>query len=85
MERDDTPTHEALAAYAHDAWSGWMRYMFEKSTLNEDGTATIPAWAVERWTRQMDTVYTELPEGEKNSDRSEADRMMQIMRGENDV
>ena len=44
---------ESLAAYAHDAWAGWMIYLFAQSDLNPDGTVTIPAWAVERWARQV--------------------------------
>jgi hypothetical protein len=70
---------EKLAAYAHKAWAGWMDYLFEKSTLNPDGTVTIPAWAVERWKRQAKTPYAELPENEKESDRKEADFMLAII------
>lgn len=71
---------ELLAAYSHDAaWSGWMRYMIGKGTLNDDGTWTMPAWAVERWMRQMNTPYAELSEQEKNSDREEADNMLAII------
>jgi len=70
---------EPLAEYAHGAWSGWMRYLFGKSTRNADGTVTIPAWAVERWTRQVETRYADLPENEKDSDRTEADSMIGIM------
>ena len=70
---------EKLAEYAHKAWSGWMDYLFLKSTLNLDGTVTIPVWAVERWKRQAKTPYAELPEGEKKSDRSEADEMLSIV------
>jgi len=71
---------EKLAEYAHAAWSGWMKYMFSKSTKNAGGSMTIPAWLVERWTRQMNTPYTELPEGEKKSDRNEADIIIGIMK-----
>ena len=63
---------ESLARYAHEAWSGWMVYLFKKSTENSDGTVTIPKWAVERWKRQSSTVYDQLPENEKESDRAEA-------------
>lgn len=73
---------EALADYAHQAWSGWMQYLFGLSTINDDGTVTIPATSVERWQRQVRTPYTELSEAEKESDRKEADRMLAIMRGE---
>lgn len=70
---------EKLAEYAHAAWSGWMEYLFEKSAQNADGTVTIPAWAVSRWQRQMNTPYEALPASEKESDGVEADRMIAIM------
>ena len=71
---------ETLARYAHDgAWSGWMKYQFSKCTPNEDGTLTIPKWAVDRWTYQMNTPYDELPEEMKQSDREEADRIIEIL------
>lgn len=72
------PRREALAAYAHQAWSGWMRYMFAQSRTNKDGTVTIPKELVDRWTRQMQTPYEDLPGEEKESDRHEADRMLLI-------
>ena len=70
---------EKLAEYAHIAWSGWMVYLFEKSTINPDGTVTIPKWAVSRWTRQANTPYKELLEDEKGSDRDEANKMLRIV------
>ncbi len=80
--------NERLAEYAHRAWSGWMKYMFDKSipykpgnVQAEEGALIIPKWAVERWTRQMNTKYEDLPESEKASDRKEADEMLAIMRG----
>lgn len=73
---------EKLARYAHDdAWSGWMRYMFEKGTLNLDGTVTMPAWAVKRWQRQADTPYDDLTAKEKESDRDEARKMLAVVQG----
>jgi hypothetical protein len=70
---------EDLANLAHEQWSGWMEYLFEKSTKNTDGTVTIPAWAVERWERQAKTSYGELSEQEQDSDRSEADKFLKII------
>lgn len=71
---------EKLANYAHAAWAGWMKYMFQKSVHNlPDNTVTIPASLAERWMRQMNTPYAELPENEKESDRLEADRMLEII------
>lgn len=73
-------TREELAALAHEQWTGWMQYLFSKCAFNSDGIATIPAWAVERWQRQAKTPYAELPELEKESDRAEADKVLNLMR-----
>lgn len=70
---------EQLAKYAHEAWSGWMEYVFSKAAINDDGTITLPKWAVDRWKRQVNSSYKELSEEEKESDRSEADKMINIM------
>jgi len=72
---------EKLASYAHSAWAGWMKYMFSKSKKEKDGTVVIPKDLVDRWTRQMNTPYGGLPESEKKSDRKEADKMLEIMKG----
>jgi hypothetical protein len=70
---------EKLAMFAHKQWSGWMEYLFSKCFFNEDGTATIPKWAVDRWQRQIITPFEELDEQEKESDRKEADGMMEVL------
>ena len=70
---------EALAAYAHEAWSGWMVWVFQQSPVNADGTATIPAWAVREWQRQMHTPYQHLPARDQDQDRAEADKMLHII------
>lgn len=67
---------EKLADLCHQQWSGWMTYLFSKGTFNSDGTWTMPAWAVKRWTRQLLTSYENLSEEEKNSDRREADKYL---------
>lgn len=69
---------ELLADYAHHSWSGWMAYLFEKSTLNPDGSVTIPKELVDRWKRQLSTDYKNLPNGEKESDRDEARNILEL-------
>lgn len=71
---------EALAAYAHEAWSDWISDLFEKSKRMPDGTVRIPKWAVDRWKRQMIISYEDLPENEKEPNRGEADEMIDIMK-----
>jgi hypothetical protein len=74
-------TKEKLADYAHEAWAGWMRHLFELSDEVCDGTVRIPSGLVDRWKRQVRTPYADLPEEEKESDRKEADRMLTIIHG----
>jgi len=62
---------EDLADEEHIRWSHWMKHLFSKCIMNSDGTATIPAWAVERWSHQIETDYKDLTESEKESDREE--------------
>lgn len=56
-----------------------MDYLFSKGVFNEDGSWTMPAWAVERWKRQAATPYAELSEPEKDSDRTEADKFLKVI------
>ena len=70
---------ESLAAQVHIMWAGWMQYLFSKSVINKDGTATIPEWAVTRWTRQVNTDYDTLSEEEKDNDRKEADDIIDVL------
>ncbi len=69
---------EKLAEYAHDAWAGWMEYLLEQCSINLQGDCVIPRKSYKRWYRQMKTPYADLPEREKESDRYEADRMIDI-------
>ena len=71
---------EALADYAHEAWSGWMKYLFSKSVSNPDGSVTIPEYLVSRWRWELGTKYKDLPEAIKESDRMEADKILAIFR-----
>ena len=70
---------EALASYAHQAWSGWMRYMFGRSQRRPDGSLIVSPDLVARWERQSNTTYADLSEVEKASDREEADRISRII------
>jgi hypothetical protein len=70
---------EEFADHAHQRWQHWMIYMFSQCRQNDDGSMTIPVELVERWYRQMETDYEDLPEGEKESDRREADNIMTVL------
>lgn len=78
MKNDDII--ELLAAFEHDRWSRWQKYLFNKCIVNEDETLTIPKELVNRWTRQINTDYKDLSEKEKDSDRKEAIRIMECIK-----
>ena len=67
---------ELLADLSHRQWSGWMNYLFDKCSLNDDGTLTIPKYYVDRWQKQIYTDYKDLSETEKESDRIEARKVI---------
>lgn len=81
----DDDLREALARYAHEAWSGWMVWMFEKCEIyfvdpgENNVQINMPYTLYERWQRQITTHYADLSEQEKDSDRAEADRMLEII------
>ena len=70
---------EILAEFAHDRWVNWMRYLFSHCIRNTDGSVTIPKDFADRWVRQTNTSYKDLPDQEKESDKREADRVLHII------
>lgn len=78
MLEKDEDMRELLAFYAHEAWCGWMEYLFKVSTgePRPDDAVVIPATLVARWKRQIDTAYPDLSEEDKISDRAEADKIL---------
>ena len=76
---------EKLAELAHSQWSGWMDYLFSKcidykasQVQAEVGALIIPKWAVDRWRGQAAIIYEDLSRDEKNSDRTEADKFLEV-------
>jgi len=69
-----------LAQYAHDAWSGWMKYLFTKGRLNKSGSFTIKKDSVDRWQRQISTSFYDLPDEEKESDFAEAKTILDLQK-----
>lgn len=72
---------ELLADKEHESWAHWMKYLFSQCEQGNFGQMVIPAECVARWSRQIDTPYTDLSEKEKQSDRDEVARIIPIIRG----
>ena len=71
---------EKFAAQAHVSWSGWMRYLFAFSKTDGVGDVVIPEHWATHWERLMETDYSHLTEGEKESDRREADEYLALLK-----
>ena len=70
---------EIMANLEHQRWSRWQKYLFSLCKKNKDGSMTIPAESVERWQRQINTMYRQLSNEEKKSDRNEAFRSLEAV------
>lgn len=70
---------EDFADQAHESWSGWMKYLFTKGHMKEDGSFVIKPESVQRWITQMNMPYDMLSEKEKDSDRIEAEKYLEIL------
>jgi hypothetical protein len=71
---------EAHADLEHEIWSHWMHYLFSKMEVTMDGML-IPQELVDRWYRQMETEYKDLSEEEKQSDRDQVYKHIDLLKG----
>ena len=71
---------EKLASIEHERWSHWQRYVHSQCVQGEDGSLTIPADLVRRWSAQIATSYDALSEAEKESDREQVRRYLPMIR-----
>lgn len=70
---------EALAERIHEIWIHWMKHLFTQGVFHPDGSFTIKASAVDRWLTQNASLYGELSEKEKDSDRRQADKILKVL------
>lgn len=66
---------EGMAEKAHLTWQRWMAYML--THLDEEH--------IERWKRQANTAYKDLPECERESDRSIVDEYSRYLHSQGAV
>jgi len=72
-------TMEAVSDVQHEIWAHWMNYQSSCGSLDDSGNFVIPKEKYERWTRQMNTPYSELTEKEKASDRDQAMKVFDVL------
>src|SRR6267143_268668 len=70
---------EELAALEHERWAHWQRYVHEKGQRQPDGSVLLPADLVSRWERQINTLYRDLTNEEKDSDREQVRKYLPVL------
>lgn len=70
---------EELAALEHERWAHWQRYVHEKGQRLPDGSVLLPADLVSRWDRQINTLYRDLADEEKDSDREQVRKYFPLL------
>lgn len=70
---DDPVVVEHVAAWSHQSWSGWYKWMAAKWDQVHLSTGET---FQERWKRQSETQYVLLSDSEQNSDRAEAKEIL---------
>jgi len=79
---DDSEIREGLAKVQHEIWAHWMKYLLSRMTWDEDVGYIVSPVDVMRWKRQMRTAYGDLADYEKDSDRSQADKVLALLYGQ---
>ncbi len=70
---------EALATYAHEAWSSYMEYFLNKLGKDSKGNLIISRSYVLSLRALIATEYSELSEDDKKGDRDEADKISEVL------
>lgn len=70
---------EELAAVEHARWAHWQQYLHSKGDLKEDGSLVLPATLVSQWQRQLSTSYDDLTHEEKDSDREQVRKYLDVI------
>lgn len=71
--------HEKLAELGHQRWARWQAYVFSISVRQANGEYAIPEKYVREWQQHIQTAYQDLPEAEKERDRKEALKTIEIL------
>jgi hypothetical protein len=88
MMENEEKLIEELADVVHEQWSHWMKYMLSKAkaidvqfSFGNNGCAVLFEHEdYVRWIRQKETLYKDLSEKEKNSDKEWAKKYLSIFK-----
>ena len=70
----------ALQQYVFEAWVRWLKHLYDRSVLHNDGTITISRAVVDRWFKSMrKPLYEDLNDRMKDWVDGEADRIIEVI------
>ena len=70
---------EQLAAIEHERWADWQRWVHACGSRQPNGDLLIPAEWVARWDRQIATPYEGLSDQEREADREQVARYIDLI------
>lgn len=70
---------EAVAEECHKQWAGWTGHLLSKCLPLPSGNLILGLEWKDRWMRQVNTIYADLSEPEKESDRREARKILSAL------
>lgn len=71
---------ERLASIEHERWSHWQRYVHDQGERSSNGGLVLSKDLIERWERQIATDYADLSDQEKESDREQVRRYLEVIK-----
>lgn len=70
---------ERFADFYHGERSGWIKEMLGETASNSDGSITISKEQLDMWENRMNTPYQDITEDEKESSKSQAAKIIDIV------
>lgn len=71
---------EKLADIEHQRWADWQKYLHSKCIKDENGNLIIPAKYVGNLEYKIATLYSDLSESDKESDREQVKRYWDLVK-----
>jgi hypothetical protein len=78
VEETSSGILDALAVYAHRAWSGWVKTTLLTSTVQSNGAVFVSRERGMRWIRLSETPFDYLTDEERALDYVQAEEILQI-------
>lgn len=80
MDLEESKIDEQIANRVFNTWAQWLKFIFSNGKFNTDGSFTIPAKYVSKWTAIMTKRYNDLTEKQKIPSKLVAEVYLDVLR-----